>query len=159
MISIAQRFEDLKSKAQKNEVVFIDRGVVDPTGGYFRKPFPDPEYNNQIPTLRLFYIPPGIKGQDRIAELNTNGWFKYDGSKPLTGVMTTEEKMDAMKQKMEAEIRASVMKEMEANTAKAAPTTDPLPEEALEPVGDALAAEEPKQEAPKRRRRTPKKKA
>jgi len=75
-MTITEKYDELREKCGKYDRIFIDRGVVDPQGGYFRQPVPDPDHDGEIPRLCIFAVMPKDKEQ-RLADLAANGWFEF----------------------------------------------------------------------------------
>lgn len=78
-------YEELKDSLQKHEQIFIDMGVPNPQGGYYRAPIPD-EYGNR--RIEKYYINPR-DARRRVQELADNGWHPYTPQEAPAAVKRT----------------------------------------------------------------------
>jgi len=84
----AEVYDALKSGLEPNERIFIDMGVPNPQGGYYRHPILD-DYGNR--RLEKFYINPR-QAHSRLQSLIENGWQPYEPQPAPKAVKRTKKR-------------------------------------------------------------------
>lgn len=79
MISISDKYNELKSTLGKHEIIIIQRGVKNRQGAFVVPPMGDPDHGGLIPMLRKRFIKPGTKAAV-LGDLAPLGWFEFADS-------------------------------------------------------------------------------
>lgn len=88
-LTITEKYDELSKRLGNRERLFIDKGVPNPQGGYFREPMTDPDEDYEIPQLRVYYVP--VRGErQRLEDLASQGWHMFTPEPEPAGVKSTK---------------------------------------------------------------------
>lgn len=78
-MTINQKYQELKARCGRFDVIFKDVGIPNGQGGWLREPRMDPDHGGQIPTLRVFSVI-GNEGQrrQRMGDIMAQGWAPFE---------------------------------------------------------------------------------
>lgn len=76
-MTLQERYDELHAGLKDREKIFRHIGIKNPMGGYYVEPMMDPDFDYEIPMLRVFYQPPRVRESDWLSSKRADGWEAY----------------------------------------------------------------------------------